>query len=96
MADRIEHRHQPQDQGTPVTDGHTASIDRMLQHLKEAEEHVQGGDELLRRQRALIDELDRDGHDTSTAREVLRTLERSQSMHIADRDRILDEVERLR
>ena len=79
-----------------MTTGHTASIERMLRHLKEAEQHVQNGEELLKRQRVLVDELDRDGHDTSTAREVLRTLEQSQSMHIADRDRVLEEVERLR
>ena len=57
-------------------------------HLEQAERHVAEGEQHIARQRELIAELERDGHDTTTAIELLRTFEQSQAGHIADRDRI--------
>lgn len=52
---------------------------------------VQGA-ELLARQQKLVAQLERGGRETETARNVLRTLENSQSMHKADRDRLVAEL----
>lgn len=64
-------------------------VDREIleQHLAQAEEHVRRGAEHLASQRAIIAELERDGHDTKVARGLLATYEEMQAMHIADRDR---------
>ena len=61
-------------------------------HLAQAERHVVEGEEHLARQRALIDKLRRDGHDTTTAVELLHEFERSQAVHVAERDRIRAEL----
>jgi hypothetical protein len=70
-------------------------MDRSLleQMLAQSREHVARGEEHLARQRLLIDELERDGHDSSQAWHVLRTLEETQSMHVAHRDRLLRQIE---
>ena len=72
----------------------TRDVDRseLLAHLAQAEAHVATGEQLLARQRDLIARLERSGHDTTTAREVLAELERSQEIHQADRDRFLAEL----
>ncbi|MBB4360646.1 hypothetical protein GGD66_008163 [Bradyrhizobium sp. CIR48] len=65
----------------------------MLQeHLAIAERHIALGVKLLAKQEALIAELDRHGHDTKGARDVLATMVETQSLHIDDRDRILREL----
>jgi hypothetical protein len=61
-------------------------------HLILAEQHVSRGEELLERQRALIRELERDGHDVRNAYKLLVQLERTQTLHIEDRDRLRDEI----
>ena len=57
-------------------------------HLAEVERHVAQGERHLERQRALILELLRDGHDATQALKLLATLEQSQRLHIEDRDRL--------
>jgi hypothetical protein len=57
-------------------------------HLAQAERHVAEGEQHIARQRKLIAELERDGHDTTTAIELLRTFEESQATHVENRDRI--------
>ena len=47
-------------------------------------EHVERGNEGLRRQRALVAELERMGQDASTTRSLLRLLEGVQRSHEAD------------
>lgn len=71
-----------------------ARMDRKLeqQHLQEAERHVAEGREHINKQRQIIAELERDGHDTSTARELLETLEQSQRMHEEHRAHIKAEL----
>lgn len=61
-------------------------------HLAQAERHVLEGEEHLARQRKVISELERDGHDTTTAVELLREFERSQAAHVEERDRIRAEL----
>ena len=65
---------------------------RVRQHLDEAERHVERGRQLLRKQCEIIDQMERDGHDSSGAKELLHSLEHAQMMHIADRDRIREEL----
>ena len=57
-------------------------------HLQQAERHVAEGEQHIARQRKLIAELERDGHDTTLALELLREFERTQASHIESRDRI--------
>jgi hypothetical protein len=68
----------------------------ILDHLAKVERHVVDGERHLANQRALLAELDRDGHDTATALELLHQLEDSQAMHIADRARLRAELDRLK
>jgi len=56
--------------------------------LSRAEAHVANGQARLAQQREIIAELDREGHDTAPAKDVLASFERTQAMHIANRDRI--------
>ena len=63
-----------------------------LKHLKLAERHVAEGRRHIERQRRLIVEMERGGHDTTTASELLRIFEQIQAGHEADRDRILAEL----
>ena len=61
-------------------------------HLELAERHVAEGEQHLARQRRLIAELERDGHDTALALELLREFERTQASHIQERDRLRAEL----
>ncbi len=66
----------------------------LLEHLAKAERHVEIGERDLAKQRALIDELRRDGHDTRAAEKLLATFEEVQKLHVADRERIRAELAR--
>ncbi len=61
----------------------------LLQHLAQAEDHIATSEKNVRRQRELIAELERDGHDIAVARKLLSEFEKLQAMHDADRDRII-------
>ena len=67
-----------------------------MEHLALAEEHVVLGAKNVARQREIIAELQRDGHDTTQAWALLTEFEQLQAMHIADRDRLLGELHELR
>jgi hypothetical protein len=56
--------------------------------LRRAEAHVANGHARIAQQREIIAELDREGHDTAPAKDMLASFERTQAMHIAHRDRI--------
>jgi hypothetical protein len=62
-------------------------------HLAEAERHVAVGERNLLRQRYLIATLERDGHDTTDAVALLTSFSELQAIHIADRDRLLRELD---
>jgi hypothetical protein len=55
--------------------------------LSRAEAHVANGQKRIAQQHEIIAELDREGHDTVSARELLATFEKTQAMHVANRDR---------
>jgi hypothetical protein len=69
-------------------------IDRKLwhEHLAQTERHVAEGKQQVARQREIVAELERDGHNAAAARDLLRLFEEMQAMHIADRDRILEDL----
>ena len=64
----------------------------LLRHLAEAERDVAQGEDQLARQRDLIAELEGSDRDTSSAKEVLSTLEATQALHLVDRERIRQEL----
>lgn len=75
-----EARHRPMDRAT------------IVEHLALAEKHVMAGARIVARQRELVAELVRDGHDTTEARRLLGQFEEVQSMYEADRDRLFAEL----
>jgi hypothetical protein len=60
--------------------------------VAQATHHAERGRQHIKRQMNLIDELDRDGHDTNQARELLETFLQTQSMHEADLARLQAEL----
>ena len=62
------------------------------QHLTEIEQLIAHGEEIITRQRAIIANLQRDGHDTTMARELLATLEETQRLYVATRERTQQEL----
>jgi hypothetical protein len=64
----------------------------LKRHLAKAEAHIEKGWKILTRQRELIAELERDGHDTAQARTTLKEFEELQAMHISGRETVLHEL----
>lgn len=62
------------------------------EHLLQAREHAALGKRHIERQRVLVSELERDGHDTTAALLLLRTFEETQDMHLADLARLEKEL----
>jgi hypothetical protein len=58
----------------------------LAQHLAEEEEHVVSGRRAIIRQRELILDLERDGHEAAEARRLLATFEEVLKLHMAARD----------
>ncbi len=73
-------------------------MDRELieRHLALAETHVTAGERHVTRQREIVAELANDGHDLDHARELLATFEALYAAHVADRDRLRQELEELK
>jgi hypothetical protein len=73
-------------------------VDRAMveQHLAQAERHVAAGERHIARQREIVRELDHEGHDLNSARDLLVQFEEMQALHIADRDRLRAELAALR
>jgi DNA-binding transcriptional MocR family regulator len=63
-----------------------------LQELAAAERHVALCEKNVANQRAIIAELERDGHDTTGTHEVLRGQEEMRRLYAKDRDRVLKEL----
>jgi len=61
----------------------------LLNLLVIAERHVLEGARHIERQKQIIAELERDGHDATTGHNTLAVFEEAQQLHIADRDRLL-------
>ena len=66
--------------------------DILERHLARVEERIAIGATNIARQRELIAELERDGHDASQANQMLAQFLDLQAMHIADRDRLIKEL----
>jgi hypothetical protein len=64
----------------------------LREHLALVEQSVRDGVRHIERQRQLIDKLQRAGRDSTTARELLRSLEQSQSTHLEKRDQLRQEL----
>jgi hypothetical protein len=62
------------------------------EHLQLAVRHISEGRERVAQQRARIQKLELDGHDTSQSRELLAVLEQTLKLMIAHRDMILREL----
>jgi len=56
--------------------------------LSRALAHVANGQKRIVQQHEIIAELDREGHDTAPAKDMLASFERTQAMHVVNRDRI--------
>jgi hypothetical protein len=64
----------------------------ILEHPAQTERHALRGELTLLKQRALIAKLEKNGHDTRQAHDLLRKFEASQVLYVADRDRLRDEL----
>jgi hypothetical protein len=62
-------------------------------HLAEAEERVLLGYRHVKRQGEIIAELEREGQDATQSKALLATFQMSLRMHIANRDRLIEELE---
>ncbi len=69
-------------------------VDRatLADHLRLAERHVADAIVHVERQRHLIEELQRDGHDTAPSRELLALFEDMLRLHVEDRDRLIAQL----
>lgn len=67
----------------------------LLNHLRLAVKHVAGSERLVRRQRELVEELERDGHESALARQLLQEFEHSLELHRDDLRRIRTELSTL-
>jgi len=65
----------------------------IIDHLELAERHIARGTDRVEHQRQLIEELTRDGQDTTQATAILTKFEEVLAMQIADRDRLLKELD---
>jgi hypothetical protein len=61
--------------------------------LEMVQRHVAEGERIIERQRRLIARMDTLGRDVSRSEELLRSFEESQRLHIADRDRLIQELD---
>jgi len=61
-------------------------------HLALAERHVADGEKHVARQKQLVAELERDGHDAKQARDLLKQFEDFQAIHVAERNRLRSQL----
>jgi hypothetical protein len=67
----------------------------MMDHLLQVEHHVVQGQRHVERQREIVARLEQiESEEAGRARELLAQFEQMQAMHIADRDRLCNELER--
>jgi len=67
-------------------------IDMLERRLAKAEDAVRLGEKHIQRQRDIVAVLEADGLETDLALRLLTTFEENQQTHIADRDRIAQEI----
>jgi hypothetical protein len=71
---------------------HPVNWGMLQRHLQQAEAHVAMGAEHIWQQRERLSQLEREGHDTFRTRALLAQFEDLQDMHIAHRDRLLQQL----
>jgi hypothetical protein len=64
----------------------------IISYLQAAEDQAAIIEQQIAYQRGLISSLRRGGHDTSSASAQLRVMEQTQIQHVAERDRLRDEL----
>ena len=64
----------------------------LLRRLVEAERHLAAYEQVVARQRHVIDTIARGGHDTAEASALLHEFQGIQATHVADRDRLRVEL----
>ena len=64
----------------------------VLDHLARAMRHVAEAERHIARQREIVAQLERDGHDTSASRKLLEQFEQFYKLHVEDRDRLEKEL----
>jgi hypothetical protein len=65
----------------------------VLEHLAQAERHILQGEDHIANQLARIEEAERAGLNAGPAKSLLRTLEESQALHLAERERLRAELD---
>ena len=63
-----------------------------MDELALARRHVVLAEEYVVRQREIVAELERDGHDVSRSQQLLAQFEEVYQLHVADRDRLEREL----
>jgi hypothetical protein len=61
-------------------------------YLAQVERFIADGERAIARQRELVAQLERDGHGTLDAVDLLDQFEQLQAQHIANRDRLREEL----
>jgi len=64
----------------------------IMDHLAQAEVYVAQGANHMKRQRQLLEDLARDGHDTKGSSALLDLFKELQDLHVQDRDRLRAEL----
>jgi len=65
---------------------------KIRRDLRQAEKHIRTGEAEAEQQRRIVEALERHGHDSRTARALLKTFEDLQATHVAGRDAIAHEL----
>ena len=76
----------------PVANGQGTVSEGLERHVQETERRVALGEEQILRQRAIIVDLETRGEDANLAKEQLQTLEETQALRVADRERLSKEL----
>jgi hypothetical protein len=64
------------------------------QKLRQAENHVRKGAEDIRMQERMVSEMDADGHSSELAKDLLKSFERVQAVHLANCQRLQEALEK--
>jgi hypothetical protein len=67
--------------------------EKQLRLLEEAERQIVEGERHIAEQELIVVELDRDGHDVTEARRLLKNFYATQNLYIEHRNRIARELE---
>lgn len=65
---------------------------KIIELLRDAERDIEEGEKLLAFQRRAVEELKRNGEATRDAADLLRTFEESYTRHLAERDRLRNQL----